>query len=513
MLRDGIARLATASAILAMAIPATRVDVAGAQAASRPAKFALDFPLKCGDPSCSFPYSDGAQTPNSINSVLDHSLKQGSNGSWQYGSVGNGSADGAIVAADGSRFSGRTKAGDLTCISGAFVPRADRTARLSGLVNHSGCGNGFISYDEHPGYDYRASVGTPVFAAAPGKIVDVSSQRCVLTNIQGSCDAWGYVGIDHGNGYITQYGHLGRVDVQAGDLIGPGQQLGLTGRKAPVALGAHLHFEVLYKFGDEYLVVDPYGWSGLGINPLYSAKRVPSEQLWKSPSRTAIASIVSAVMKTPFEKQKIDLVNRPGARHDITIGHDGTIMYNGKTSTVNSVKVALNRSKKFTPISIRVSPEIELTTLIGILNGLDPGNALEMDVLGTEKFNTVLARNKLHKGIYRKRDAFDKDVDILVERGASAGSCFSYMDGFSLDSQQLLDRLQRAITGMVTSQLVTFITVTRDDMPSATIRAHPDTPWKCVAGAYFVVRMSGIPTLRFSLDPNAQPASIPAPAS
>jgi len=52
------------------------------------------------------------------------------------------------------------------------------------------------------------------------------------------------VEINHGNGYVTRYGHNEQVLVKAGDRIKKGQAialLGSTGRST----GPHVHFEVL----------------------------------------------------------------------------------------------------------------------------------------------------------------------------------------------------------------------------------------------------------------------------
>jgi murein DD-endopeptidase MepM/ murein hydrolase activator NlpD len=50
--------------------------------------------------------------------------------------------------------------------------------------------------------------------------------------------------VDHGNGLITMYCHLDQFDVQAGDIVNKGQQLGLSGMTGR-ASGPHLHWSVI----------------------------------------------------------------------------------------------------------------------------------------------------------------------------------------------------------------------------------------------------------------------------
>jgi murein DD-endopeptidase MepM/ murein hydrolase activator NlpD len=48
--------------------------------------------------------------------------------------------------------------------------------------------------------------------------------------------------IDHGNGWITVYGHLSQINVSACQGVVAGQGIGLAGSTGN-STGAHLHFE------------------------------------------------------------------------------------------------------------------------------------------------------------------------------------------------------------------------------------------------------------------------------
>jgi murein DD-endopeptidase MepM/ murein hydrolase activator NlpD len=50
--------------------------------------------------------------------------------------------------------------------------------------------------------------------------------------------------VDHGQGLITMYCHLGRIDVRPGEAVAKGQRLGLSGMSGR-ATGPHLHWSVI----------------------------------------------------------------------------------------------------------------------------------------------------------------------------------------------------------------------------------------------------------------------------
>jgi murein DD-endopeptidase MepM/ murein hydrolase activator NlpD len=257
----------------------------GALNAQTPAKF-LQFPLRCSDAACTINYSEqGAYTANSISSVLDHRMLLNSTNYYPYGRKSNAGGNQIIVAFNGEAVSGAAKSGDDRCIGGTIYIRPDYNRSLR-MTNDGGCGAGYTSYDEHPGYDYRAAKGTPVYAAAGGTVI---STVCYLGNAgSGSCASWGALAINHGNGYFSQYMHMDTtIAVVAGQKIAAGAQIGTVGGRCGTdcSLAPHLHFEVRHigpAIGAEaYPVVDPYGWVGGGTDPLYSASRVAPANLWK----------------------------------------------------------------------------------------------------------------------------------------------------------------------------------------------------------------------------------------
>lgn len=85
----------------------------------------------------------------------------------------------------------------------------------------------------HAGVDLAAPNGTPIRAAGAGVVVTA-----------GLADGYGNaVLIDHGNGYLTHYGHMSAITVTAGQKVSAGQQIGNEGSTGH-STGPHLHFEV-----------------------------------------------------------------------------------------------------------------------------------------------------------------------------------------------------------------------------------------------------------------------------
>lgn len=94
-------------------------------------------------------------------------------------------------------------------------------------------------------WDFEMPPGTPVLAAAPGRVVEVVDgfdEGGPHLSLAGAANA---VVIDHGNNRFSQYFHLSRggMRVKEGDEVARGQELGLSGNSG-FTTGPHLHFAV-----------------------------------------------------------------------------------------------------------------------------------------------------------------------------------------------------------------------------------------------------------------------------
>lgn len=87
----------------------------------------------------------------------------------------------------------------------------------------------------HAGIDFAARQGADVLAVATGIITEASVHS-------------GYgnlVEINHGNGYVTRYGHNSKILVKLGEKVNKGQRIALVGSTGR-STAPHVHLEVLF---------------------------------------------------------------------------------------------------------------------------------------------------------------------------------------------------------------------------------------------------------------------------
>ena len=99
----------------------------------------------------------------------------------------------------------------------------------------------------HAGVDLATASGTPIRAVGAGIVVAAGVE-------QGYGNA---VLIDHGNGYLTHYGHMSEITVHLGQRVRPGDHIGKEGSTGH-STGPHLHFEVHQ--GSYQNPIEPTSW-------------------------------------------------------------------------------------------------------------------------------------------------------------------------------------------------------------------------------------------------------------
>lgn len=85
----------------------------------------------------------------------------------------------------------------------------------------------------HSGLDLAAAEGVPIVAPASGVIAATGDYFFNGNTVL----------IDHGQGLITMYCHMSRIDVETGDSVTQGETIGAIGQTGRVT-GPHLHWSV-----------------------------------------------------------------------------------------------------------------------------------------------------------------------------------------------------------------------------------------------------------------------------
>lgn len=106
------------------------------------------------------------------------------------------------------------------------------------------------------GMSFAAPHGSPVYAAANGRVVRVTSGGAYGNRIE----------IEHGGRRWTLYAHLSGTNVRPGQEVRAGQMIGRVGATGQ-AFGAHLHFELRTGRNDYYAAVDPRQFLNMDSTP------------------------------------------------------------------------------------------------------------------------------------------------------------------------------------------------------------------------------------------------------
>jgi len=87
----------------------------------------------------------------------------------------------------------------------------------------------------HAGIDFAATIGTPIYATADGKVAVVNVKFSGYGKV---------VEIDHGFGYRTRYAHMHDFAVRVGQQVKRGDLIGYVGNTG-LSTAPHLHYEVM----------------------------------------------------------------------------------------------------------------------------------------------------------------------------------------------------------------------------------------------------------------------------
>lgn len=164
--------------------------------------------------------------------------------------------------------------------------------------------------DPHHGVEIQGRFGTPVHAAADGTVIFAGPDREASYNPYNPYyDFYGnLVVIEHGDDLFTLYAHLSALDVEAGDVVAAGDQIGEMGQSG-AAIGTHLHFEVRRGDAEDYFST---------VNP----------ELWLQPGEAGFGAIAFSIVngagafqQTSITIQRMDDFNNAVAAYYVDTYH------------------------------------------------------------------------------------------------------------------------------------------------------------------------------------------------
>jgi len=152
-------------------------------------------------------------------------------------------------------------AADHLWLSHPLGPEAEGDRYPGSYFPYGATGGG--RYHLHHGVDYTNPAGTPVLAAAAGRVIVAGDDLEVVYGVKP--DFYGNLVIQeldqafNGQRVFVLYGHLSEVLVEEGQRLETGQVLGLVGMTG-VAIGNHMHLEVRLGSNDYGSTRNPVLW-------------------------------------------------------------------------------------------------------------------------------------------------------------------------------------------------------------------------------------------------------------
>ncbi|GAP14148.1 membrane proteins related to metalloendopeptidases [Longilinea arvoryzae] len=202
----------------------------------------------------------------------------------------------------------------------------------------------------HSGVEFYNATGTPVLAAADGRVVyagnDASTAFAPWTNFYGNL-----VVLEHatprGEPFYTLYAHLSEIDVQSGTSVQAGQVIAKVGMSGS-AIGSHLHFEVRTTPTDYTATRNPFlfltplaGTDGARLAVLagqiidQNGQLLPTAQLVaeradlpenSAPQRYYLETYTAGVSSDPAWQENFVLGDLEPGRYRISFVYDGRLI-------------------------------------------------------------------------------------------------------------------------------------------------------------------------------------------
>lgn len=291
--------------------------------------------------------------------------------------------------------------------------------------------NGKLASSDHDGIDFADAAGTPVRAAASGRV-----RRANVNGGYGN-----YVEIEHPDGTVTGYGHLQGFNVKDGDVVARGQTIGAVGSTGN-STGPHLHLRAmrngksidpaeLFRGGVRTATTQSIRSSGT-VPTQTELLRAANEQFGENPVQLAAAR---AEINRTFALLDAEKAEREKAARDSVYAYIETnrrmppasmlaALPRGSLNTVTNyletlIKPPAQNSDPMTVLSLvadpdawkRLSPEeftatygrelsqADLRSFVGSIGNAQSASNTKVDVFPTEAFNQSFNRTFALAGV------------------------------------------------------------------------------------------------------------------
>ncbi|MBW2990165.1 M23 family metallopeptidase [Candidatus Woesearchaeota archaeon] len=220
----------------------------------------------------------------------------------------------------------------------------------------------------HPAVDIRAPKGTPVLAAALGKVI--------LTD-----PCWGRIVINHGSGLSTEYLHLEKIDVKVNDDVVQGQRIGTSGSNGcdTREFVPHLHFGVIYQGvqspmhykGQEIVLSNNHIQPMCLIEKGYAAKPESNCNQLVNTDLDKICELYN-LPEEFFESSESSKPSEPSEPDQDTSSEESADAENAGAESVNAESTELDYSLAQAPGSYAFKPSFTLRVNKKIENPIEP---------------------------------------------------------------------------------------------------------------------------------------------
>jgi murein DD-endopeptidase MepM/ murein hydrolase activator NlpD len=209
--------------------------------------------------------------------------------------------------------------------------------------NTYGYGDMFFGNVIHTGIDIPGDIGTPILAAGDGKVIYAGlgvyrGGDYVLDDPYGKA-----IVIEHsfsykGESLFTLYAHLDEIQVEEGQQVKGGDQIGLMGKTGRTT-GPHLHFEVRVEKNEYFStrnpdlwISPPQGWGILvGQILTYGGRKMEHQLVYLYPQGSIMSDEYAdriwmgksyrneAINSDPYYKENLTIANIPAGRYLLSI--------------------------------------------------------------------------------------------------------------------------------------------------------------------------------------------------